>query len=76
MLHYFHKLLVQSVNYKMVKKFVVTFRPKDSKKGRFIHREFDTKKEANKRLKNILKKDSGKRFIQNPRVSKNPFFKK
>jgi len=58
------------------KKWDVTIRPRDSARGRFVHRDFKTKAEAEKRVKEILKIDSKKRFIQNPRVSKNRFFKK
>ena len=57
------------------KKYVITFSPSDARRARFNHREFDTKKEAEDKLKKILKNPSGKRKMINPRISKNRFFK-
>lgn len=58
------------------KKYVITMSPSNARKSRFHHRSFNTKKEAEDRLKKILKTPSKKRDIINPRVSKNVFFKK
>ena len=57
------------------KKYVVTGSPSDARKARFNHKGFDTKKEAEERVKNILKISSKKRKMINPRVRKNPFYK-
>lgn len=57
------------------RKYVVTFTPKGTK-ARFSHREYDTKSEAEKRVKEIKKTPTTKREMLNPRVLKNPFFKK
>ena len=57
------------------KKYVITFSPSDARRARFNHRSFDSKKEAEEKLKKILKDSSGKRKVINPRVRKNPFFK-
>ncbi len=57
------------------KKYIVTFSPKNAPKSRFSHREFDTKAEAEKRVRKIKKIPISKREILNPRVVKNPFLK-
>lgn len=57
------------------KKFNVTFRPKGTK-ARFSNSSFNTRAEAEARVRKILKRDKDRRFMKNPRVSKNPFFKK
>jgi len=58
------------------KKYVITISPKNAPKARFFHREFDTKAEAQKRLRKIKNTPISKREILNPRVSKNRFYKK
>ncbi len=57
------------------RKYVVTFRPKGTK-SLFINSSFDTKAKAENRVNQILKKKRDKRVMLNPRVSKNPFFKR
>ena len=57
------------------KKFNVTFRPKGTR-ARFNNSSFNTRAEAEARVRKILKKDNDERLMKNPRVSKNPFFKK
>ncbi len=57
------------------KRYVITFSPSDARRSRFNHRQFDTKKEAEEKLKKILKNTSKKRSMINPRISKNRFFK-
>ena len=57
------------------KKYAVTFRPKGTK-ARFFHREFDTKSGAEEKVKEIKKISINRRKMLNPRVLKNPFFKK
>jgi len=58
------------------KKYVITFSPSDARRSRFQHRQFDNKKDAEDKLKQILKNNSKKRSIINPRISKNPFYRK
>jgi len=58
------------------KKYVVTFSPKNAPKSRFFHRQFDTKSEAESKVRQIKKIPISKRTMLNPRVTKNRFYKK
>jgi len=58
------------------KKYAVTFSPKNAPKARFFHREFDTRTEAEQKVRQIKKIPISKRTMLNPRVTKNRFYKK
>ncbi len=60
---------------KTQRKYLVVITPKGTK-SRFNTKGFNTKKEAEKKVKQIKKIPITKRDIINPRVRKNPFFKK
>lgn len=64
------------VNSNCPKKYMVTFSPKDAPKSRFSHRQFDKKSDAIKRAREIKKVPLDERKMLNPRVIKNPFYKK
>ena len=59
----------------MGKKYQVTFRPKGTK-SLFVHMSYDKRSDAQKRVNEIKKIPLSKRTMLNPRVCKNPFYKK
>jgi hypothetical protein len=56
------------------KKYHVTFRPEGTR-SKFVHREYSTREEAQRRVDIIKKIPLSKRTMINPRVCKNPFYK-